>query len=175
MRTGIIIAVLTIAESAFGVFANPTATFHETSIILRDGGAEYSLPDLVDPHPFHVTLHAVAKRGPDYFIVYGSSEMSRGWAPRNGLCGRGVESFIRWLRIRDGKVVERQEGLYLSCWKGREDSTIAWKDGKLIWETDGWKDVPTEPRSRAVSIRLKWVFDPEHPELGIIESEKPTE
>jgi hypothetical protein len=154
--------------------SSPTARFQGMSLVLRDGDAKFVLPDLVDAYSFHETLHAIARRGRDYFIVYGSSEMTRGWPPRNGNCGAGIESFIRWIRVRDGKVLEEQEGLYESCLSNRDGWAICWKDGKLIWNTEGWKKEPSDPKVSAVSIRLEWIFDPAHPELGIKESERPS-
>lgn len=159
---------------ASGSLPATIAQFSDTAIVIRDGRRIIRLPDLIDPHSFHETLHALQKVGDTIYVVYGSSEMSRGWPPRNGNCGAGVESFIRWLKVVAGKIVDRQEGLYESCRKGRSGYSIAWRDHRLTWQTDGWRrsEVATES---SLSVHFTWVYDPAHPEKGIVETEKPTE
>ncbi len=151
--------------------AAPEVKFDGESIVLKDNGRRYELPGMIDPFSFHETLHAVCRRGSDYFIVYGSSEMTRGWPPKNGNCGAGVESFIRWLHVRDGKVISQQEGLYVSCRQNRDGWRIGWTDHKLQWSAMGVKHTNGDPSKREL-VDLSWTFDPARPELGIIESEK---
>jgi hypothetical protein len=153
------------------VLAAPEVTFVGASIILKDKGQRYELRDMIDSHSFHETLHAVCRRGSDYYIVYGSSEMSRGWPPRSGNCGAGIESFIRWLQVRKGQVIAQQEGLYVSCSSNRDGWQIAWKDHKLTWSAMGLKKVAGDT-VRLESVELNWTFDPAHPELGITEKHK---
>ncbi len=156
------------------VLGQPKVQFVGTSIILTDQGRRTELREMIDSHSFHETLHAVHRRGNNYFIVYGSSEMSRGWPPKNGHCGAGIESFIRWLHIVDGKVVSSQEGLYESCFRNRDGWSIAWVNHKLTWSTGGLRQREGQQPSFE-AIDLKWTYDPAHPELGLSESQQKSE
>jgi hypothetical protein len=87
-----------------------TATFKNADLVISDRGQQSIIRDVIDEYAFFSTIHAIAKRGGDTFVVFGSSEMSRGWPPKNGNCGAGVETFIRWLHVRGGKIIEQHEG-----------------------------------------------------------------
>ena len=105
-------------------------------------------------------------------MVIGSSELTRGWPPKGGNCGCGVESFIRWLHVRDGKVIATQEGLYESCALNRDGWNLGWKDGKLLWSTGGWQR-SAEGSTPPTAISLNWSYDPQHPDRGIAEIAEP--
>lgn len=152
--------------------ASPWVEFRGTSILLTDGDLSFELEQQIDPDAFFTTLHAVSQRGADYYIVYGTSEMSRGWPPRNGRCGSGIESYIRWLHVREGKIITTAEGLYESCFRDRYGGEIKWKDQKLHWGTEGFDALPNDPNNRQ-RVDYEWTFDPAHPEQGISESAQP--
>jgi hypothetical protein len=152
--------------------SSPAVEFRDTNLVLRDQGKTVILKDVIDPYAFFAVCHAVQRRGKDYFVVYGSSEMSRGWPPRGGRCGSGIESYIRWLHIRDGKIVDQREGLYESCWKGRDGWDIQWSEGKLHWQTVGFEH-PDD--TKIISVTYFWTYDPRQSDAGITETTKPTE
>lgn len=114
---------------------------------VNSGQTRLRLPDVADPHAFFTTVHAVSRRGADLYLVIGSSELTRGWPPKSGNCGCGVESFIRWLHVRDA-------------------GGIAWQGGKLTWSSLDWK--PSAAAEPAAKL-LRWTYDPRHPERGIVE------
>jgi hypothetical protein len=148
-----------------------SASFDGPDLVVRSGKTTFRLSNIADDHAFFKTVHAAARKGRDFYLVIGSSELTRGWPPKGGLCGCGIESFIRWLHVRDGKVIDTQQGLYESCRSNRDGWNLGWKDGKLIWSTGGWKrsaDVSTP----ATAIFFNWSYDPQHPERGIVEEER---
>lgn len=153
--------------------AAPRATFDGTDLVVRDGTQGFRLRDILDPHAFYATLHAVQRRGKRIFVVYGTSEMSRGWPPKNGFCGCGLESYIRWLQIEDGKVVARQEGRQESCIDSRDGWSIAWQHGKLVWTTGGIDRGANPAGGEPVWVAFTWTYDPAHPESGITETKTP--
>jgi len=154
--------------------ASPIARFDSEDLILRDGKVAIRIRDLADPHASYKTIHAVQRRGHDFYVVYGTSEMSRGWPPRGGYCGCGVESYIRWLHIKDGKVLEEREGRYESCFKNRDGWAIDWHEGKLIWSTEGIECDGDDSSGKIVSVAFNWSYDPNHPEAGIAETKTPS-
>ncbi len=168
----IALLIFVFATSVSTSIASPSVEFRDTKLVIRDGRKTFTLRDLIDPYAFFTICHAVQKRGHDYFVVYGSSEMSRGWPPRNGRCGSGIETYIRWLHINDGKIIDQQEGLYESCWKDRDGWLIEWSEGKLHWQADGFEH-PDD--SKTISVTYFWIYDPQHPEAGIAQTSKPTD
>lgn len=149
----------------------PRAEFRSDSIVIRDAGKEFVLPECASISSIHRTLHAVCKRGQDYFIVFGYSEYTRG-SPRGGHCGAGVESRLCWLHVRGGEIMERHEGLYESCIKDRYDGALQWKDGKLTCVTEGLRKVSDKGDEKPHILYFKWVFDPQNPEKGLTASEE---
>lgn len=168
-----ILALLGLA--ACGAVASPSARFDAEDLIVRDGSHEVRLRDVLDPHAFYKTLHAVQQRGQDFYVVYGTSEFSRGWPPRGGNCGCGLESYIRWLHIKGGKVIEEQEGRYESCFKNRDGGAIHWRDGKLVWSSGGVEREGDSVPVKFVSLNFTWSYDPQHPESGISEVKTPSQ
>jgi hypothetical protein len=154
--------------------ASPAARFDSEDLVLGDGRASFRIGDVVDPHAVYKTIHAVQRRGRDFYVVYGTSELSSGWPPKGGHCGAGLESYIRWLHIKDGKIVEEQEGRYESCLKNRDGWTVDWHDGKLVWSTEGIDREGGGSLGKLVSVAFTWSYDPIHPEAGIVESKTPT-
>jgi hypothetical protein len=167
-----IIAILGLSTCFVG--ATPSAKFDSADLVVRDGRISFSLHDLLDPDAFYGTVHAVQRRGQDFFIVYGTSEMSRGWPPRGGHCGCCLESYIRWLHVKGGKIIEQQEGRHESCFRNRDGWSIAWSDGKLIWSTEGIEREGDPLTGKIVSIAFTWSFDPARTGSGIVESKSPT-
>ena len=147
-------------------FAGPTVTFSRGTLILHTVRRVYKIRDVIDSRPFYTTVHAVHRRRDTYYVVFGNSEWSRGYPPRDGLCGSGIESDIRWLAIRDGEIVDEQKGLHESCFKNRSSGPIAWKKHKLVWVATGPDpDREVDP----TGVTFHWEFDPKHPEKGIVE------
>lgn len=155
------------------VSAGPRAVFRGEDIVLRDGGQRFVIPAIIDSHANYSTIHSVLRRKTDYFIVYGTSELTRGWPPKSANCGCGIESYIRWLHIRDGKIVAEQKGLYQSCAVNRDGWIIEWKDGKLIWQTEGQLRVENSGQVSYTMVKYTWTFDPSKPDAGITETQEP--
>lgn len=166
MKT-IMLCLFAVVVASHHSVAGPSATFVHGSIHVADGPRSFVLRDFIDHYSFHETLHAIQRRGDDYFIVYGSGEWSRGASQERGNCGSGVEFYIRWLHVRAGKVIEQQEGLYLSCWKGRDASEIAWREHRLQWSCQG----PGRSEG-SVATNIRWSYDPMAPEKGIAETQE---
>jgi hypothetical protein len=165
MRTPAILALMVSCANAA-----PRAAFDADDLVIRDGRRSSRLKGLLDRHAFYATIHAVQQRGPDLFVVYGTSEMSKGWPPRNGHCGCGIESYVRWLHIREGGIIARQEGRQESCFMNRDGWSIAWRQGKLVWNTEGIERHGDPVTGRIVPVAFTWTFDPAHPEKGIAET-----
>ncbi|MBK1884240.1 hypothetical protein JIN85_17605 [Luteolibacter pohnpeiensis] len=166
------IAILGI--TAGGAIASPSARFDAADLIVRDGNHSIRLSDVLDTHPFYKTIHAIQRRGSDFYVVYGTSELSRGWPPKGGYCGCGLESYIRWLHINDGKIIEDQEGRYQSCVKNRDGWAINWKDGKLVWSSEGLEREGDSAPAKIAWVDFTWSYDPQHPERGISEVKTPS-
>lgn len=165
----IVAALIGICQtSAFAV----TATFQKADLVISNRGRQTIIRDVIDEYAFFSTIHAVAKRGDDMFVVFGSSELSRGWPPRNGNCGAGIETFIRWLHIRDGRIIEQQEGLYESCRQNRSWGNVQWKGHKLVWSADGSEREGTDAVPTFVTVNFSWTYDPSHPDAGITETKE---
>jgi hypothetical protein len=145
------------------------AHFVGDSLVITDGTRRVRLPNVIESYPEYRVVHAVQKRADDYFVVIGVSELSRGYPSRNGYCGAGIESHIDWLHIRDGKIVQRQSGLYESCLENRDGYSIEWQHGVLHWSTEGQRRVEEGGRTIFIPTSYSWTFDPAHPDKGIEE------
>ena len=168
-----IVAILGV--TACGAIASPSAQFDADELIVRDGNHTVRLPGVLDFNAFHKTIHAIQQRGRDFYVVYGTSELSRGWPPKGGYCGCGLESYIRWLHIKDGKIIEEHEGRYESCFKNRDGWAINWRDGKLVWSSGGIEREGDTLPAKFVLFDYTWSYDPQHPERGIFEAKTPSE
>jgi|GEM_PF-2576963 len=168
-----IVAILGI--TVCGAIAAPSARFDAEDLVVRDCNHSIRLPDVLDTHAFHKIIHAIQQRGLDFYVVYGTSELSRGWPPKGGYCGCGLESYIRWLHIKDGKIIEEQEGRYESCIKNRDGWAINWRDGKLVWRSGGVEREGDSLPAKFVLFDYTWSYDPQHPESGISELKTPSE
>jgi hypothetical protein len=145
------------------------ARFVGESLVITDGARRIRLAEVIEPHPEYRVVHSVQKRGADYFVVIGVSEWTRGYPPRDGNCGGGIESHIDWLHVRDSEIVERKSGLYESCRINREGYTIAWRRGLLHWTSQGARSAEVDGRTVIIPVKYTWTFDPAHPENGIEE------
>jgi hypothetical protein len=163
-------AILAVALGLYSTGEAQTAHFSGASLVVLDGAHRIRLPGIISPHSEHRIVHAVQRRGSDYYIVIGVSEWSRGYPPHSGYCGAGIESHIDWLHVRDGKVVKRQSGLYESCLINRGDYWIEWKDGILCWNSKGLRHDDDANPPKFVWVNYTWKFDPARPEKGIEES-----
>ena len=166
MKTTLHASVLATALSCAA--SAQTARFVGESLVIADGPRRIRLPPVIKPHPIARCVHAVQKRSGEYFILIGGSEWSRGYPPRGGLCGSGVEEYIEWLHVRNGKIIETQKGLYLSCWDGRSGVPPAWQDGQLRWGVVYvWID-----EGAGHAEQISWTYDPRAPRKGIQEQKK---
>ena len=150
------------------------ARFVGESLVISDGTQKIRLPDVIDPHTMYHVVHAVQKRADEYFVVIGVSELTRGYPPRGGECGAGIESHIDWLRIHEGKIVELQSGLYESCRQNRDGYSIKWQDGVLHWSTAGQRRVEEGGHTTFIPVSYSWTFDPAHADKGIAEHSENT-
>ena len=150
------------------------ARFVGESLLITDGNHRIRLADVIDPDPEYRVVHAVQARGGDYFVVIGVSEMSRGHSAKTGNCAAGIESHIDWLHVRDGKVIERQSGLYESCFQSRSFYSIEWKQGILQWRSEGQRRVEEDGRTTFIPVSYSWAYDPAHPDKGIEEHSEDT-
>lgn len=162
--------------AVFSAHAAPRASFHEGALVLRDNGRViFQSDEEVGEHALYITVHSVRRnKAGDYFIVYGACEWSRGWPPRDGNCGGGTESYIRWLHVtKDGELLEQQEGRQESCFTGITEKSIRWeKNGKLVWEGEGFERVDKEgvTKPEFLPTLYRWSYDPRQPEKGIEET-----
>ena len=141
------------------------------SLVVFDGRTRFSIPDVVDYRPIATCVHAYQKHGDEFYVVLGVREWSRGYPPRSGLGGAGVESKVAWLHIRDQKIVNRDEGVYESFWDVRSGVHPKWRDGKLHWGV-----AYLRPRIRGsvadFAERIYWTYNPAEPERGIQEKKE---
>ncbi len=168
----IVFLAICLTAGASSIAYAQSAHFVGESLVIKDGGHRIFLPDVIDPHPIARCVHAVQKRRNDYFILISVSEWTRGYPPRDGYCGSGVESSIQWLRIRDGKIAERTNGLFESCSDNRGGGITGWQDSIFIAETTDLienRDGPAEAPARWRDITF--TFDSSRPEEGIKETE----
>jgi hypothetical protein len=173
MRLLLLLMTLCIADGSARAYAT-SATFVGADLVVKSGETTFRLSGITDEYAFFTTVHAAARKGRDFYLVIGSSELTRGWPPRGGNCGCGIESFIRWLHVRDGKVVDTQEGRYESCRSNRDGWRIRWREGRLTWSSNGWRR-SADVSVPATSVFLNWSYDPQHPEMGIAEDERLTQ
>ena len=166
MRLILIVALLATTFTRAGAVE---AHFVGTSLTISDGKYRVVIPEQIDPYAFFKTIHATHRRGNVFYVLFGTSEMSRGWPPKNGYCGAGIESFIKWLKIQDGKIVEEKEGRYESCFQNRDGWSINWIDGKLVWISTGTREREVLGQRDYELVDFTWTFDPQNPEKGIEE------
>jgi len=143
--------------------------FSRGSLVISDVYRKLVVKDTFSPHSWGEVVHAIQKRGQDYFIVVGVSELSKGYPPKGGNCGSGIESHIDWLHIRNGKLLDRQSGLYASCIHNRDGWAIKWESGLLHWTTQGRAPEGDPATGEFIDVTYTWAFDPAHPEAGIKE------
>ena len=75
-------------------------------------------------------------------------------------------------RHKNSKIVKEQEGRFESCFKNRDGWDISWKDGKLIWISQGIEAQDDSYNPKLLWMDYTWIFDPDHPETGITERKK---
>ena len=149
-----------------------TAQFAGETLVISDGSHRIRLPEVIQPHSIARCVHAVQKRQRDYFVLFGATEWSRGDPPRNGNCGSGVESHITWLHVREGKVLDRKEALYVSCITNRQGWALGWHGSIFTIETEDLVEDSVRAGKAAVWRSLKWSFDIRRPEAGFVEEQK---
>jgi len=159
-----VIVALVISSGTISM-ATLSVRFDGRDLVVHDGKQNFRLEALLDKRAFFGTIHAYQQRRQDYYVVYGTSEWSHPWSPGNGSCGCGIESYIRWLHIKDGSILEQQEGKYESCLLNRDGWAIKWEDRKLIWSTEGSET----KEGQVVPMAFRWIYDSANPALGIRE------
>lgn len=149
-----------------------TARFVGESLVITDGQRRIRLSDVIGPHPIARCVHAVQKGHREYFVLISARMWSRGYPPRSGYCGAGVESYIEWLQVRDGKIAKRAKGLVKSCFDNRDGGITGWRGTIFTAETtdlvenrDGPADAPARWRD------ITFTFDAAHPQKGINQKE----
>ena len=149
-----------------------TARFMGESLVIADGQRRIRLVDVIEPHPIARCVHAVQKRHGEYFVLISASEWSRGYPPRGGNCGCGVEAYIEWLHVRDGRITERTKGLFESCFDNRGGSVTGWRGTILTAETVDLVENRNGPANTpAVWRTITFTFDSAHPNEGIKQTE----
>ena len=152
-------------------FAGLIAKFEGSELLIQDGSKIIRLEKQVDDHAIYKTIHSALRRGKEYYVVYGTSEWTRGWPPRGGNCGSGIESYIRWLHVREGKIVAQDEGLFESCRENREGWSVSWEAGCLRWMSQNSVRMLKDNKESFTNSNLVWIFDPAQPETGILRRE----
>jgi hypothetical protein len=166
------ISILLLAFALALTASAQTARFVGESLVISDGGHRIRLPDIIQQHPIARCVHAVRKRQADYYVLFGASEWSRGYPPRNGNCGAGVESHITWLHVRDGKVLDRKVALYESCFTNRDGWALGWHGSLFTVETEDLVEDSARADKAAVWQTLKWTFDVRRPDAAFTEEQK---
>lgn len=136
-----IFTILGLSATITGAVA--CAKFDANDLVIRDGKNSARLREILARHAYYGTIHAVQRSGKDLFVVYGTSEMNR-----------VRESYIRWLHVRDGKIIEQQEGRQESM--NSDGWTIAWHHGKLIWSTNGFVGEERQNMIHSIPMAFTW-------------------
>ena len=158
MKTSVLPLLLVLLLAVPYAGAAPTVGFDDLTLTIRDGTQKIRVENALDQVPIKHVAYAAARRDADYYLVLGLKE----WT-----CGGGKEEFICWLHVRDGKVVERQSGLYNSCYEERTGSVLGWKDGVLLWRAEGRRRSDHSGGVEYLPTDFAWPFDSNHPEAGI--------
>lgn len=150
-----------------------SAHFAGTSLVIVEGDHRIRLPNLIQQDATGCYVHAVRKRGVDYFVLYAAKEWTKGRPYPKGNCGAGIESHVTWLHVRGGKIVERNRALYQSCVDNRDGYALGWHGPLFTVETEDLVEGSVTPDAKTARWRqLKWTFDVRHPEAGFAEEEK---
>ena len=149
-----------------------TAQFVGETLVISDGSHRIRLLEVIQPHSIARCIHAVQKRKKDYFVLFGATEWSRGYPPRNGNCGSGLESHITWLHVREGKVLDRKEALYESCITNRQGWVLGWHGSIFTIESEDLVEDSVRAGKAAVWRNIKWSFDIRRPEAAFTEEQK---
>ena len=146
-----------------------TVGFDNFALTIRDGQKQVTIQNALEEVPEKHVVHAVIRRNEDFYLVLGLSFWSRGGPQPRGTCGGGKEVSVSWLHVHGGKIVERQTGLYQSCFENREGEIVGWKDGVLLWQGWGVHHPSVDRTGDFVTTDYVWTFDSAKPEAGIIE------
>lgn len=160
-----LIFLLLLGVLAFSAEAQ-TGRFVGKNLVIKDGNTSIKIPivsDSVVP-PEAPYVHAVLKRHGEYFVVITTHEWSHGAPADHGECGAGVESYVKWLHIVDGKVTQNTSGCYESCLENRDGEVTGWRGSLFIITTEGYLENDTN------TLRtITFTFDAHHPEQGVKE------
>lgn len=145
------------------------AHFEGSQVVVQEGAATVRVEAKAETERNYITVHAVTRKGPDYYVLYGISFYSRGYL-QPGHCGSGLETSVRWLHLRGGAVVEQREGRQQSCLQNRVPEGLAWSGQVLEWSAWGKDETPDGETSQ---VRYRWSFNLREPEKGIVEEKQP--
>src|ERR1043166_10266395 len=138
-----------------------TARFVGESLVISDAGRRITIPNMTviaDHAPIAPCVHAIQKRNSEYFLLVTTSSWTRGYPPRGGYCGSGVEARVDWLHIVAGKVAQADGDCYESCRRNREGHILGWRGSIFTVETED---------SEETFDTIRVTFDSRHPEAGI--------
>src|SRR5262245_14634952 len=113
----LIVLLLLLMSSVRPVWAL-SARFSGRTLQVDDGTHQITVKDVISARADGGVIHAIQKRGADYYVVFQTAWDSRPERPM-GYCGAGVEIAVRWIRIHNAQVAEQQEALYFSCLENR--------------------------------------------------------
>jgi hypothetical protein len=117
----------------------------------------------------------VVKRKGEYFVLMTTSEWMRGYPPRGGFGGGGVEAYVTWLHVVDGKAGDTVSERYMSFHDNREGSIVGWRGSVFTVRTEDWLE-DKDPKEKVAWQTITITFDTRHPEEGIkVEKSEPHE
>ncbi len=149
--------------------------FDGTAAEITDSVHNFRVSHLLQDDAFYGVVHAIQKRGDFYYLVFSTSWPSRGASATGGMCGAGIESAIKWVQIKNKKIIKEQEGRYESCFKHRDGWTINWHDNELIWTSEAFEYKDDSRDSPIIKMNYTWTFDTQDPAAGIREKKQEAE
>lgn len=155
-----------------GSASGQSARFVDRILTIKDGAKRINLGKIggsPDEAPQKPCVHAVLKRHDEYFVVVTVSEWSRGYPSSHGMCGAGVESYLKWLHVAAGQVAETKQYRYASCVDNREGAVKGWQGPIFTVITTDELEDKVQANEKAIWQDILFTFDAHHPETGIKE------
>ena len=166
----LLILILPLCQKATG----QTAHFSGDCLVISDAKQRFKLPGVgydanEDDPPTPPKVHAIKKLHGEYFVVISTSSWSRGGRMSHGAGATGIESYIEWLHIADGKIKDRKGFLYESWRHNRSGNGFRWQGSILSIQTDA--EIPERIAAKEEDSweTITFTFDAFHPEDGIKE------
>ena len=168
MRLSLFVAVAMILSAAR--LSALTAIRDGADLVIQSGVKSVRIENQFDEYAFFVTIHAATQKNGKYYVVYGSSVLSRGFPAKSGYCGAGIETCIQWIEISEtGSVLNTQRGLYESCVDNRHGGLEGWMNGKLHWIATDLMEGKRHADGSAIWRNISFTYDPSNPQIGITE------